>query len=120
MNPLRTTFLLCKICVVFFKFMVIIITIAFLSNLYKQAIIYEDGHNVINPEREAIKSQLEDISTRVEEIFNAVDDTAKTDVVNFDNQKIVAWLLNRSKESLSADRTKFFEKINYELKNEHI
>ena len=62
MNPLSTIFLLCRLIQVYFKFMVIIISIAFLSNLYKQAIIFEDGHTVLNPEKEALKSQLEDIS----------------------------------------------------------
>ena len=73
----------------------------------------------MNPEKEAIKSQLEDISERVEEIFEQVDDTSKTDVVDYNNQKIIAWLLNRSKESLSMDRTKFFDRINNELKMEY-
>ena len=119
MNQTRAIFILVKLCIVCFKFLFIIICLALLTNLYKQALIYEDGHSVMNPEKEAIKSQLEDISERVEEIFEQVDDTSKTDVVDYNNQKIIAWLLNRSKESLSMDRTKFFDRINNELKMEY-
>ncbi len=36
----------------------------------------------------------------------------------FENQKIVAWLLNRSKEAQSSERHAFFDSLNKELKIE--
>jgi len=38
----------------FFKYLLIIVSIALLTNLYKQAIKYEDGHVVVDPEKEAM------------------------------------------------------------------
>jgi len=39
--------------------------------------------------------------------------------LEFKNQKIIAWLLNRSKEAQQTERKLFFERLNLELANEH-
>jgi len=46
------------------------------------------------------------------------DSSTKSIDVEFKNQKIIAWLLNRNKEAQSIDRQMFFDKLNEELAQE--
>lgn len=55
MKQTRVIFLIIQILLCCFKNTLIVVGIALLTNLYKQALIYEDGHSFIDPEKEGIQ-----------------------------------------------------------------
>tara|TARA_B110000285_G_scaffold231687_1_gene300974 strand:+ start:769 stop:1038 length:270 start_codon:yes stop_codon:yes gene_type:complete len=48
-------FMLSKMVFICFKYMMILVGLALLTNFYKQAMIFEKGHAVVDPEKEAFE-----------------------------------------------------------------
>ena len=62
--------------------------------------VFEKGHYVQNEAKEELMEQIEEIQTQVNWLYKKKNKTTiLTDEEAGGNQKIVAWLLNRSKES---------------------
>lgn len=78
--------------------------IALCVNLYKQAMAYEKGHHVIDPEKQAFQTTITEIQEHVEEIKKETCSANRLNDVQFKNSKIIAWLLNRNKEMQSPER----------------
>ena len=74
----------------------------------------------MDPEKKGFYDQVEELSGQINELYQDMTDQSLNHSDRFENQKIVAWLLNRSKESQSSERQQFFENLNQELRNEHI
>jgi len=68
-------------------------------NLYKQAMAFEKGHNIQNPDKQSFIETIEEIHNKVEEIADFTGNTDTNTGFSFKNQKIIAWLLNRNKEA---------------------
>lgn len=81
-----------------FKFVMIVIGTSILTNLYRLAMTFEKGHKLVDPNKEAFRATIDDIEQKIEEIFKLQVDSTKSKV-EIKNQKIIAWLLNRNKDS---------------------
>lgn len=79
---------------------------------------FEKGHSALAPEKVTFFNQVVEIQEKVDEIFKKFN-TVQSKKLEFKNQKIIAWLLNRSKEAQQTERKLFFERLNVELANEH-
>lgn len=93
--------------------------ISMTTNLYKRAMSFEKGHLSVGPEKQAFYNQIDSIEQQVEDIFKLQNSSTLQSDVEFKNQKIIAWLLNRNKEVQSSERQVFFQKLNQELQQEH-
>lgn len=93
-----TIFQISKMFLSLFKLVIIITSSSILTNLYRLAMIFEKGHKIVDPNKEALKSTIDEIEQQVEEIYNIHVDSNKNKV-EINNQKIIAWLLNRNKDS---------------------
>jgi hypothetical protein len=100
------------------RYSVFFFGIALIVNLYKRAMAFEKEFIPDDPEKEQLNSNIEEILGAIEEINNANSDDSTLNDNKFENQKIVAWLLNRNKEAQQGDRQAFFNKINKDLKEE--
>ena len=96
----------------------LVFAVTLLTNLYKKAMIFERGHSNPDPEKTAYLNQIDEIQEKVEEIYKQGQNYDTDHDLEFKNQKIIAWLLNRNKEAQSGERMAFFKSINDELKNE--
>lgn len=110
-------FQISKMFLEIFKFVMIVIGTSILTNLYRLAMTFEKGHKLVDPNKEAFRATIDDIEQKIEEIFKLQVDSTKSKV-EIKNQKIIAWLLNRNKDSQSHDRQAFFDKLNQELQME--
>jgi hypothetical protein len=92
--------------------------IAFLTNLYKKAMIFEKGHTVLDPAKVTFRETVEEINDKITQIFRKSMNVQQSQDSDYGNEKVIAWLLNRSKESMSNERQIFFQRINQELAKE--
>lgn len=75
--------------------------------------VFERGHYVPNEAKEEFMEQVAEIQTQVNFLYKKKNNTSLlNDTEAGGNQKIVAWLLNRNKESQNVDRQKFFSQLN--------
>ena len=89
----------CHFFLTSFKLLLIGGGIALLTNLYRKAMTFEKGHCAPDPEKVIFYNQVGEIQEKVEEIYKKSINADLTTDLAFKNQKLVAWLLNRSKES---------------------
>lgn len=101
-----------------FKIFIAVFAIALMTNLYKKAMTFEKGHASIDPEKEAYFNQIDEIQDKVQQIFKFTNNSTESNDLDFKNQKLVAWLLNRKKEVQQQERKLFFKQINEELQSE--
>ena len=87
--------------------------------LFRKATSFEYGTSnaLITPEKERLYKEIKQIKEQVNQIYMIKvkrSDIKEADV-QFKNTKIVAWLLNRSQNSLKEEREDFFKRVNKEL-----
>ena len=90
--------------IVIMRALLCLFAISMTTNLYKRAMSYEKSHLSIDPEKQAFYNQVDEIQQQVEEIFKITNSSTLQNDVEFKNQKIIAWLLNRNKEVQSSER----------------
>lgn len=89
-------------------------------NLYKQAISFEKGHVIVDPQRLENEYKIDEIQRVIDEIKELSNNSGSITDYSFKNQKIIAWLLNRNKEVQSGERQMFFTNLNLELQQEQL
>ena len=82
--------------------------------------VYERGHYVPNENKEEFYEQISEIQHHINFLYKKKNKTSHESDVEVGNQKIVAWLLNRSKEAQSSERSEFFKKLNKEIQREYM
>lgn len=102
-----------------FRLLILIFGCALVTNLYKKAMSFEKGHAAMDPEKKSFYDTVEEISVQISKLYKDMTNKSQHHSDRFENQKIVAWLLNRSKESQSSERQQFFENLNKELRIKH-
>lgn len=107
--------MLCQIFIVSMRLFTLIFACALITNIYKQAMVYERGHYVPNENKEEFYEQISEIQHHINFLYKKKNKTSHESDVEVGNQKIVAWLLNRSKEAQSSERSEFFKKLNKEI-----
>eukprot|EP00347_Sterkiella_histriomuscorum_P022659 403337641 len=91
--------------------------IAMITALYKKAVGFEKGAEIITPEKQAFKSDIQEIKEKVNQIYiKKVKGRDESEVsMQLKNKKIVLWLINRKKNFMRAEREQLFQRINQEL-----
>ena len=82
--------------------------------------VFERGHYVPNETKEEFLEQVAEIQNQVNFLYKKKNNTSQVQEEAGGNQKIVAWLLNRNKESQSGDRQKFFAQLNQSIYMEYM
>jgi len=99
----------------FINYVHLILTVLFVSlviHLFKKATAFERHYEttMITPDKERLNKEIKQIKEQVNQIYMVkVKGTDNKEAeVQFKNTKIVAWLLNRSQQSLKEEREIFF------------
>ena len=99
----------------FINYVHLILTVLFVSliiHLFKKATSFERHYEttMITPDKERLHKEIKQIKDQVNQIYMVkVKGTDNKEAeVQFKNTKIVAWLLNRSQQSLKEEREIFF------------
>lgn len=107
----------CWICLVVSRYTLLFFGLALQINLYKRAMAFEKDFMPVDPDKNAFNTIVDEIHQQVGEVFKTIKNKNHVNDNKFENQKIVAWLLNRNKEAQSQERAEFFKRLNLELKN---
>lgn len=84
---------------------------ALVTNLFKKAASFEKGYEIITPEKQGFYNDIQEMKEKVNQIYNlkVIKNSQKMKSLQGKNKKIVAWLLNRSIDSLKNEREEFFK-----------
>jgi uncharacterized membrane protein YhiD involved in acid resistance len=102
-----------------FRVIMMLGALALTINLYRMAMKHEKNHCDKDTDKIAYLNQVEEIQERVEEIFKNTSKDSQSSDICFKDQKLVAWLLNRSKEAQSSERHQLFADLNKEMSDEY-